>query len=405
MKRPNIKRVRGVLASFVNMFVPTYEDKSIEIYKYGKNNLLPNELLSALANSGVATRCMNKVAEYISSDGFVNEASGKMLVNETQTANDLLNKQAVYMAAFTGSVFHISRKGGKVSKVKSIPFQCIRKRLDGSFLYNPTYGQPKYDKAQEKIYPAFYGAELPTNLITDSRYQNGEILYVYRESPFSSNYPVPDYYSQIEDVKTSGELSKMDLELSLNGFMPSAIVTVVGNIDDLTKDDNGKTEMDYVREDFKAFTGEIKDERGASGRFKGLLMHAPTKEDLPQVNTFDAKSILDASNTKRDVVGREVCRLFGVHPVLIGYSDAAILGNQQALANCSIELNKVVNQHQRMLADAFKRMFPAMDWTISEYMPVSYVPDALLADMTQDERRKKFLGLPPLNNTNVSTNQ
>ena len=271
-------------------------------------------------------------------------------------------------------------------------------------MFNPTLGQKLYQKNKDRVYPAYFGAELPFDLVTNKDYANGEILYCYNYSPFNSYYPVPNYYSGIEEIRTSAELAKMDLELSLNGFMPSAIVTVVGSIDDKTKDDEGKTEMDYIREDFKRFTGEEKSD-GLSGRFKGMLMHAPSKEDLPQVTTFDAKSILDASNTKRDIVGREVCKLFGVHPVLVGFSDANILGNQQSLANCSTELNRVVRNKKMLISEAFSLLFPQYDWTISEYMPINYVPDALLQDMTQDERRQKFLGLPPLNNANVSANQ
>lgn len=398
------KRAKGLVSSFVNVFVPDLINKSVGIYNYGYNNLLPNELVKYIADSGIATRCVGKVSEYIASNGFVDKANASLKVNEKQTANKLLQEQAINAAMFRGFAYHISRKGGKISSVVSIPFQCIRKKTDGNFLYNPTFGQKLYDKTQDKTYPAFVGSEMPTSILSDPKYKDGEVFYVYQKTPFNSYYPVPDYYSGIEEIRTSSELAKMDLELALNGFMPSAIVTVVGNIDDSVEDDNGKTEMDYIRDDFKKFTGEEK-ENGISGRFKGLLMHAPSKEDLPQITTFDAKSILEASNNKRDIIGREVCKLFGVHPVLVGFSDAQILGNQQALSNCSLELTKTVDHLKRMLIESFEMMFPNMDWSISEYLPINYVPDALLSDMTQNERREKFLGLPPITNTNVSINQ
>jgi hypothetical protein len=155
------------------------------------------------------------------------------------------------------------------------------------------------------------------------------------------------------------------------------------------------TELDYVHEDFKQFTGQVKNSEGLSGRFKAMLNFAKTKEEVPVLQTLDIKSILDSSNAKRDVIDRAVCRLFGVHPVLLGYADASVLGNTQSMANASLELNRVVNSAQRMISEAFSKLYDG-DWTISEYTPITYVDPALFPDMTQDERRNKFLGLEPI---------
>jgi len=393
-KQKVIARIKGVAGSIVNAFLPVYEDKATHLLKYGKDNLLPNQLLSYVADSGVATRAASKLAEYIASDGFVNEASATFKVNEYQTADQLLQEQAQYLSVINAVAFHIKRKGGKVFEVKSIPVQCVRKQGD-RLVYNETLGQPKYDKTKDKFYPKYQGAELPTNLVADGRFANGEILYVYRKTPLNPDYAVPDYYAQIEDIRTSSELCKMDLELSINGFMPSSIINVVGDIDDKTKDEFGKTEADYYRDDFRIFTGKDKDSNGLASRFKALLQFAPTKDEITTIQTVDIKPILDASNSKRDVIERSVCRLFGVNPVLCGYSDAAVLGNTQAIANASLELTKVANPYQRLMTDAFKQLYPNMEWEISEYMPIQYIDPALFDKMTEDEIRNKLLGLPP----------
>ena len=389
---------------FMNFFVPDKEDKSKGIYRYGKNNDLPNILISLIADSGVATRAAKKVAEYIASDGFVDEKASVFKVNEKQTADQLLQEAAVYMAMLNGVAFHISRMGGKINSVKVIPIQCLRKKTNGGFIYNPTYGQLIIDLKKEQHFAEFQPGVLTNEQITSGAFKNGEILYVYGKTPFINYYPYPDWFSQQEDVKTSAEKAKMDYELAVNGFMPSAIITMVGRVDDFTKDDDGKTAVDHLRESLQWFTGRSKDQNGNAGRFKALLHFVESKDDIPDIQTFDAKSILEASNSKRDIIDRAVCRLFGVHPVLLGYSDAAVLGNQQDLANAALELNKVVNPMQRLITEAFTAIWPDLEWTISEYTPIKYVPDALLQDMTQDERRQKFLGLKPLAQ-NQQTNQ
>jgi len=105
-----------------------------------------------------------------------------------------------------------------------------------------------------------------------------------------------------------------------------------------------------------------------------LLQFAPTKDEITTIQTVDIKPILDASNSKRDVIERSVCRLFGVHPVLCGYSDAAVLGNTQAIANASLELNKVANPFQRLMTDAFRQLYPNVEWEIFIYIKKNTIP-------------------------------
>lgn len=398
------KRAKGLVSGIVALFTPEIKDTSTDIFKYGTDNLLPNRLLKYISDSGVARRCVSKLTEYIAADGFVDAASADKEVNSKQTADKLLAEVANYAAFFNGFALHISRNAkGEIASVKNIPFQCVRQKLDTNFVQvNLTYGQPYFRRDEVKTYPKYYGKVLPLNLLTKDTYKNGEVLYWFKQTADNTYYPIPDYYAQIEDIRTSAEISKMDLELALNGFMPSFMITMVGDIDDTTKDDSGMTELDYIREDFKQFTGQIKDSEGLAGRFKGMLNFAKSKDEVPVLQQFDVKGVLDSSNAKRDVIDRAVCRLFGIHPVLVGYADASILGNTQSMANASLELNRVVNPVQRMITEAFETLYEG-DWTISEYTPITYVDPALYQDMTQDERRNKFLGLEPI--TNVTVNQ
>ena len=124
------------------------------------------------------------------------------------------------------------------------------------------------------------------------------------------------------------------------------------------------------------------------------------------LQSFDAKGILEASNSKRDIINREVCRLFKVPPVLVGFSEATILGNQLALANSQKVLIDTVNPMQRFITDSLKTVFPAMDFTISQKQPVAVPDGALLDVLTADEKRNIFWGLEPLTvNTTQNVNQ
>lgn len=366
--------------NFKAQFVPLKEDKTLNTYKYGIDDRLPNFLLQWIMNSGIATRAANKLKQYIYGAGF----------NEPNTIcdNQTLDKISTALSRFNGFSVLVQPLPSGGRKVQYIDFQCVRKATDGSFKFNATIGQPKLDKDAWVTYPAYKaGQPLPVN---------GALLYAFVDDNSHPHYPIPDYYAGIEDIRTSAELQKLDLEAVYNGFLPGAILTMVGKLDDQNRDGWGRTEQDYFDESIMRFTGQIKDQNGLSERMKLLTINVNSKDEAPILQTFDAKAIIEASNTKRDVIGREVCRLFGVHPVLCGYADAAILGNTQSIANASKELNNTAKQYQILIEDALKKVDANTNFSIKQITPFNAIEPSMLQYLTESEIREKYLGLPPV---------
>lgn len=367
-------------------------------YLYGNNDLLPNDNLRLINDCGVAKRCIRKKARYIQADGFSDETSAVFQVNDKQKANDLLQHISSYAAYNEGFALQIRRNAeATIVDVKCIPFECVRKKEDGNFTYNPKKGQTGWALDKDITYPAFN-----PNITVEQYHKNlldfkqqPEIFYVYEQTADNPHYPVPDFNAGIEDIETCIEISKMDLEITQNGFMPSGILTT-HEIDDENEDDTGVTPYGHFVEELQKFTGRIKDkDNGKSGRFK--LMHVMVSDpaQAPKLEKYDAKTILEASDAKRETIAREVCRLFGVHPILVGFSDAAVLGNTQALANVITEFNHYINPIQRMISNAMKVVFPKSDWTITQFNPITYIPAEVYAKMTDDEVRN-IIGLEPI---------
>ncbi|CAB4218416.1 hypothetical protein UFOVP1605_25 [uncultured Caudovirales phage] len=384
--KPFFKRILKAIP-FSNMFVPEIVSESKGIYLFGKTNMLPNNLMKWVLDSGTAKRAVSKRATYISADGFVEDGAANFKVNAVQTADKILTEIAGYQAYFKGFALHVKRSAEGI-QIKTIPFQDIRKRLDGKFSYNPTYSALKFDQSKEQIICAFKGVKPLTEFELNEIQANGEIIYAYHKNADNPNYPIPDYYAGIEDIRTSSELQKFDFESVTNAFLPSAILTLVGNLDDSQKDESGRTEKDYFDETLEQFTGNVKNAEGKSGRMRLMVTTARTKEEIPSLQTFDAKAIVDASNTKRDIIDRAVCRLFGVNPALVGFADASILGNQQALANASKEMCNEVISDQQLITEIFAAIYPEIpNWDITSFTPISFIPDVILADLTPTERR------------------
>ena len=398
--------IKGKVYKFFNRIVEVLDERTVKNWIfYGYDNLFPNKLLRYINESGTAKTCVDKIAEYIEADGFVQPATTLYQFNSDQKGDDFLTDIAQQVSTFWGFALSIKRNAfNEVKQAEVLSLDKIRKDKNNpkKLWYNKNVGTIQYKESEWVEYPLYE----PKAVNVFEKYPQGEIAYFYKKSADNPHYPIPSYYAGIEDIISSAEISKMDLELALNGFMPSSLITFIGNPNQEIPDSHGKTVDDYYDEVLESFTGGIKDRDGLSGRFSLLKLWASTKEEVPVLQSFDAKGILEASNSKRDIINREVCRLFKVPPVLVGFSEATILGNQLALANSQKVLIDTVNPMQRFITDSLKTVFPAMDFTISQKQPVAVPDGALLDVLTADEKRNIFWGLEPLTqNTTQNVNQ
>jgi len=387
--------LKGKVYKFFNRIVEVIDDKSKKDWIfYGYDNLFPNKLLRYINESGTAKICVDKVAEYIDADGFVNDATTLYQFNKEQKGDDFLTDISQQVSIFGGFALLVKRNlFNEVKEAEVLSLDKIRKdRHDPKKLwYNKNVGNTQYQEKEWKQYPAFN----PKANNVFAEYPQGEIAYFYKKSADNPHYPIPSYYAGIEDVISSAEISKMDLELALNGFMPSSLITFIGNPNQEIPDSHGKTVDDYYDEVLESFTGGVKDRDGLSGRFSLMKLWASNKDEVPVLQSFDAKGVMEASNAKRELINREVCRLFKVPPVLVGFSEATILGNQLALANAQKVLIDTVNPMQRFITDSLKTVFN-MDFSISQKQPVAVADAALLNTLTEDEKRNIFWGLEPI---------
>ena len=358
--------------TFKNILPVTTEKKGDGYFRYGWNDNLPLELIEAINNSGVAKKAAKKYAEYIQADGFVSPVASGFKVNSKQTADKFVGIFATSWSYFNAVVIHVSRLGnGRVGKSEVMPLQKFRRGINGTWYYNPTIQTDKYRRDAWVELQDFQG-EVASFQAMDINVNHfggrGEILYVYNGNPFDSgHYGLPDYLAAFEDLKTSSELSKMDYEAVLNGFVLGGIMTFSG-VNETTEGEDGLTDRQRVEEAMTQFTGLQKNKDGLTSRFGVLAHFVETPEQAPTYTATDPKPILEASNTKRDIIERSICRLFGVHPVLLGYSEAAVLGNTNAIEQARKELREAVKPVQGLIQETMATMYGnSIDWTLSEY--------------------------------------
>lgn len=423
-----LRRFEGIsqkvitLGQFLARFIPRSQNKNKGIYNYGLDNSLPQEFIQLLSTSPAAMLSARKRARYIIANGFTDPKDNDRIISaKGLTAFQVLNEIALQVAVAKCISGHITRVGTKLEpRFDAMGWELIRRTTTEDLSVNPLWGQSGFQDSKSCIYPSYQGREikpekfgsLMQKYLNAEKQYTGEILYKFDRDMVSYYYPIPDWFSGEFDVRTSASLMELDFEMGENGFMPGSIITLVGSDvadEQFQKDASGSvvtssdgkpisegTYIDAVIEMVKNFTGRIKDRvTGLSGRMKTLVLHAPTKEELPQVTQFDNEKIISGSIEKRESVEKKVCMWFEVNPVLIGYDAATTLGNTQALANAANQLQLSVRVEQKMIEETFKEMFPDGEWKLTQFKEFAFIPSEVIAKMTEDEIRG-IAGLEPL---------
>jgi len=386
-RKKGLKGSKGL--NVENRYIKRKFDVNKKQYTYGSDDKLPQELIEVLFSSKNAVKGMRKRARYMAAYGFSEPSQNKLDVGNGKSALKLLKAITTQQSIFGGRAYLVMRKGdGTIGGVEEMEFELCRHR--GDYIgYNPTFGRTDYSKDKEVKHPIFMGNTITTAQLTkmikdyDGR---SEIFYRFSKDAFSYQFPVPDWFSGEFTVRTDAELDLMAYEQANNAMITSGMLVTYGDDDDQNPGDDGLTASEALDNDLRQFTGRTKDEQGVSNRYKMLRISVGDKAQAPDFIALQNEKVMDSSITFRDAIGRDAIRLFDVNPVLCGYSDASVLGNQQALSNASMELANSVESEQNDIEEDFSILFGGT-WQLTKFMPISFIPDKVWEKLTDDEIR------------------
>lgn len=375
------------------------KNQANDYYFYGELDNLPNAIIQAVDNSGTATACVGRLEQFIKADGFVMEGLDDAKANKMQTLAGLVDETALSVAYFEGYAWRlIFDNAGNIAKLYSLPIKGLRREGDG-FKFNPLYGEFGKQETETVFYPEYDPERSPEarrKLIADQiakhGKQLGEVLYIFRKGlgRYYDVYPVPRYYSSIEDVISDGKISQLDLRNITQGFRTPVIIST-GPIDDQNADEEGKTAQDYFDESLQAFTGE-----DASPI---LHLKGSTEEFKPTVTTINVAEILDQTDRASDRIARRVARIFEVPDVLIGIAKEGQLGNVQEVKNQMALFSLSVYKKQDLIKQGFDLIKDKLrleglplnpDFTLTTLKPFDFIPDAVVANLTPEEQKELF---------------
>ena len=376
-------------------------NKANNRYQYGEFDNLPNAIIAAVDNSGTATACVNRLAQFIQADGFISEGMDKVKANSKQTLASLLGEQAQNVAYLKGYALRlIFDVEGKIKKIYNIDVKTLRKVGKG-FEYNPLMGEVGKDEGETKMFPEFDIDRDPAERrrmiaeqVKKHGEQLGEILYVFKKGMgrYYDIYPVPDYYSSIEDIISDGKISQLDLRNITQGFRTPVVIST-GPIDDQNEDEDGRTPQDYFDEALESFTGE-----DASPI---LHLKGATEEFKPTVTVIPLAEILDQTEKTSERIAKRVSRNMGVPDVLIGMETSGKLGNVQELKNQMGLFALSVYHLQSLIKEGYDQIKPLLalqglenvqdlDFTISTLRPFDFIPDSVINNLSVEEQKEMF---------------
>ncbi|MGI4871477.1 MAG: hypothetical protein ACRYFX_09900 [Janthinobacterium lividum] len=377
---------------------------------FGPGNVVPVVALAAGQASGTAKACLERRAQFLEGTGFPvperNDQGQLLRPDETntlgdtpvpghagKTANDAWAELCSYGSWNNGAAVLVRYRGKEgnygIGEVHILPFGAVRKTTSGTYLLNHRFGRKKFDKSATTEHlpfnpdPKQVKKEMveAMNLAKEKKkpyVQAGQIFYIYTPKAGEEDYPLPPHWAGLDTVLTEAGYGNYDLSEVRRSFVAKGILTILGEVDNSIKDEDGFTELDRQNELLRRYTVEGALEQGEE-RESILVMAAKTKDAVAIWTPMNTTTDLKWLSEKKEAVGQEVCRHIGMLPILMGFAKPGQLGATQELINAAELTQTSLAPLRKLLLRAFWRLFP----TLNGLQPGQLNPVSLPAAVTK----------------------
>jgi hypothetical protein len=224
------------------------ENKAKGFITYGEDNLYPDFLIELYNKSPKHNAIVSAKASYVAGVGTAIKGSDTAIIAKAQQKVNAINayesldelkvKIADDLELFNGFALEIiwSRDKSKISEIYHLPFQKVRKSLDGNFVYCEDWTDRKAEHIQ---YNAF-------NPITR---ESKQLYYCQLYRAGQGVYPLPDYVGGLKYIEIDTEISNWHLNSIKNGFSAQTLIQLFKGVP--TPEEARKTERGLK----KSYTG------------------------------------------------------------------------------------------------------------------------------------------------------
>lgn len=315
-------------------------DRSKDIYKWGKNNDAPQQLISLLNGSATHKGIIESKVSYVISDGWevINGGVDKFLENgiSDYDLTDVTEGCVLDLMVFGGfSVKLVFNTIGEYAYCEHIDFDLLRKESkEDEWVYCEDWSNSRAEKRSYDIY--------------SSSREKGVYVLVFktpskREKKELGVYPKPDYIAALTDIESSKEISHFRLSTIKNNFSLGSIVN----------NPNGVPESEEEKKAARKWAEKFNNE----GEYTGgvVINYSDGKENAITVEQINGND-LDKRylQTETSIINNVLTGHSITSPMLVGIKTSGQMGGSEEIETSFNIFNQTyISKKQNFINRAF----------------------------------------------------
>ena len=316
---------------------------------FGESNLFPNYLIDLYYSSPVHSALTMSIAfmiagkEFKSNNPAVQREIDRLKLNAIRRPLTLDAK--MHGGYYLEIIWSVDRS--KIAKINHLPYENCRLAVanEEDVIPGIYYSKDWSDTRKKKNIPAFIPMYNPTTKADEP----SQVLFVGIMTPGSAYYPKPDYYSAINYIEITRDISEFYRAFLANGMSPSYFLHMNNGIPD-------PEEQLAIKRNWETMVG-------AKKAGKVIFTFNESAERMPRLDVVDMtqadKQWMELSNQSRE-------NILGAHrvtsPLLFGIRDSSGLGsNADEMKSAYRIFNKnIIEPYQQIVTESIEEIFKGM---------------------------------------------
>lgn len=344
---------RLVWLGFADNIRPEFKESKFKDWiLFGDDNKFPDHILYLFDKSSVHGAIINNKVIYIVGKGIdCTDPKLKTVNRYGESMNKVLEKSCKDVELFGGFYWQIIYNAlGSIKEIIHTPFQQIRKGKEKGWWHCKSW-----DKLSK------YSGIKPTQIDDfDALNPKGVQLFSYKEyRPGDQQYPLPGYFSALNDIETDAEISIYNLSVMKNGQFTGKLISFFSG--KITEEKAEELEKKWN----KKFSGS-----GNAGRtmlsFNDGAAKEPKVDDLSSTDLDKLFDQLRKSTEAKIFAGHTI-----TSPMLFGIAEPGKLGGRNEMQD-SYEIFKLTyaNYKQQALEEVLALFLPLLGLPAQKIIPV-----------------------------------
>lgn len=286
-----------------------------------------------------------------------------------------------------------------IAKINELPYENCRLAVanDEDVIPGIYYSKDWNDMRKKKNIPVFIPMYNPTSKADEP----SQVLFIGVMTPGSAYYPKPDYYSAINYIEITREISEFYRAFLSNGMAPSYMLHFNNGIPD-------PEEQLAIRRNWETMVGAKK-----AGKVVFTF-----NESADRAPRLDIVNMTDADKQWQELSTQSRENILAAHrvtsPLLFGIRDSGGLGsNADEMKQAYRIFNKnIIEPYQKIITDSFEEIFRGMGIVADIYIESNDIfgeeitaPTVAQSATTQLSEEKKKTNLDPQEKPPIFTDE